>query len=64
MAGRFQLAVSGTTTLLLDSETGNVYQPVKRDDGSLVWGIHIRGDVMRRDKATQPLRTLPFEANP
>jgi hypothetical protein len=61
---RFQIAVSGSTTLLLDSENGNVYTPVKAKDGQLIWTLHIRGDVLQRDRVVRPLRTLPSAATP
>lgn len=64
MAGRFQLAVSGTNTFLLDSENGNVYTPVTGKGDQLVWKLHIKGDVVRRDRVTRPLRTLAYEETP
>ena len=62
-AGRFQLAVSGSNTLLLDTENGNVYTPVTKDD-QLIWKLHIKGDVIQRDRITRALRTLPSAATP
>lgn len=64
-SGRFQLAVSGSTTMLLDSQNGNVYIPVQvRDDAPLIWKLHVKGDVQRQDRVTRPLRTLPIEETP
>ena len=64
-AGRFQLAVSGTTTMLLDSQNGNVYIPIQvKDDAPMIWKLHVRGDVQRRDRVVRPLRTLPIDETP
>lgn len=62
--GRFQIAVSGSTTLLLDTHNANVYIPVKGKDDLLVWKLHIKGDALRRDRVSRPLRTMPIEEVP
>jgi hypothetical protein len=62
--GRFQLAASGSNTYLLDTENGNVYTPVEGKDGPLVWKLHVKGNVMRQDRVTRPLRTLTIEEAP
>jgi|GEM_PF-4497821 len=62
--GRYQLAVSGSNTYLLDSENGNVFVPVKGSGEQLIWKLHIKGDVIRRDRVTRPLRTLPIDETP
>lgn len=62
--GRFQMTASGTNTYLLDTENGNVYTPVQGKDDTLIWKLHVKGDVLRRDRVTRPLRTLPIEETP
>ena len=62
--GRFQLAVSGSNTLLLDTENGNVYTPVVHRGEEMIWKLHIRGDVLQKDRVTRALRTLPSSATP
>ena len=63
--GRFQLALSGTTAMLLDSQNGNVYIPIQvKEDAPMIWKLHVKGDVQRRDRVARPLRTLPIDETP
>ena len=62
--GRFQLAVSGSNTMLVDTENGNVYCPVTHNNEQLIWKLHIKGDVLQQDRVTRPLRTLSSAATP
>lgn len=61
--GRYQIAVSGTNLYLADTENGNVYVPVDGKE-TLIWKLHVKGDVQRRDRVTRPLRTMPLEETP
>ena len=61
--GRYQIAVSGTNVYLADTENGNVYVPVD-GKGTMIWKLHVKGDVQRRDRVTRPLRTIPLDETP
>lgn len=61
--GRYQIAAAGSSLYLADTENGNVYVPVEGKD-AMVWKLHVKGDVQRKDRVTRPLRTLPLDETP